>query len=242
MSFVPKLCQLVHSRPVRPCPAASRKRLGGADAEHARVPAARTWILVLLCLVLPLAVFAVVAAQVARDGTPRWDRSILRFAYAHEHDGGVWRLANAWVEPASRPIVVGIVVALAVVLLAYRVPRRVVFVVASLGAALALEAALKHAFAREALYEGASSYSFPSGHTMAATALAAAAAYVLPRAWLRAAAAIVGGAWAAEVGVSSVVQHNHYPSDVVGGWSAALAAVTALWLLSRTRIDGVRDD
>src|SRR5918912_684749 len=174
MSFVPKPCQLVHSRPVRPCPAASRKRLGGAAAEHARVPAPRTWI----------------------------------------------------------------VAALALVLLAYRVPRRVVFVVASLGAALALEAALKHAFAREALYEGASSYSFPSGHTMAATAIAGAAAYVLPRAWLRGAAAIVGGAWAVEVGVSSVVQHNHYPSDVVGGWSAALAAVTALWLLSRTRIDG----
>jgi undecaprenyl-diphosphatase len=186
--------------------------------------------------VLPLAVFGGVAAQVSGGDTPRWDRAVLRFAYAHEHDSGIWRLANAWVDPASRPVVAGVLVALALVLLAYRRPLGLAFVLVSLGTALALEAALKHAFAREALYEGATSYSFPSGHAMAATAIAAAAAFVLPRTWLRATAAILGGAWAAEVGVAAVVQHNHYPSDVVGGWTIALAWVTALWLLARRRL------
>jgi membrane-associated phospholipid phosphatase len=212
------------------------RRGSAARAQNSSGVAVRTRILVLLCLMLPLAVFGFVAAQVSGRDTPAWDRSVLRFAYAHEHDPGIWRLANGWVDPASRPVVAGILVALALLLLAYRKPLGLAFVLVSLASALALETGLKHAFAREALYEGASSYSFPSGHAMAATAIAAAAAYVLPRMWLRVTAAIAGGAWAIEVGVASVVQHNHYPSDVVGGWTIAVAWVTALWLLVRGRL------
>jgi membrane-associated phospholipid phosphatase len=198
-----------------------------------------TWptrIIVLLCLALPVAVFAVVAIEIAGGHTPHWDRVVLRFAYAHEHDGGIWRLANGWAAPGDRLVVGGVLVVLSVTLLAARRPRSVLFLLVAVGTALALETGLKHAFARPALFAGAASFSFPSGHAIAATAIAAVVAYVLPNTLLRIVAALVGAAWAIEVGVAAVVQHAHYPSDVVGGWTLALAWVTALWLLARRRL------
>jgi membrane-associated phospholipid phosphatase len=80
--------------------------------------------------------------------------------------------------------------------------------------------------------------SFPSGHATAAMSLALAAVLVAPRAW-RPFAAAVGGAFAVGVGVSTVIEIWHYPSDVIGGfllatgWAlvalAALRAVEARW-------------
>jgi undecaprenyl-diphosphatase len=199
--------------------------------------ALQRWTTLVLGLLVPLSVFAFVTVQVERgNGVPHWDRSLLRTAYAHEHDGGLWRLANAWSAPASVPIVAAILVAVALLFLLLRSPRRLAFVLVAAASVLLLEAGLKRAIQRPALFHGAASFSYPSGHAMLAVAIVASTAYALPRTVARIATAIVGGAWAAMVGVASVVHHAHYPSDIVGGWAIGLAWVTALWLLVRRSV------
>ena len=58
---------------------------------------------------------------------------------------------------------------------------------------------------------------FPSGHATVAMSLALAAALAAPAA-LRTAAALVGGAWAAGIGVSLLVTQAHYGSDIAAGY------------------------
>lgn len=65
--------------------------------------------------------------------------------------------------------------------------------------------------------------SWPSGHSAAALALVLGALLVAP-ARLRAAVAILGGLFAAAVGVSLLILAWHLPSDVIGGY-----LVAALW-------------
>jgi len=62
--------------------------------------------------------------------------------------------------------------------------------------------------------------SFPSGHSTAAMAMALALALAAPRSW-RPTAVIIGGSFVVAVGFSVVILHNHYPSDVAGGWLVA---------------------
>lgn len=67
---------------------------------------------------------------------------------------------------------------------------------------------------------------FPSGHAAAAMALTLAAVVLAARHGRSAAAAAVGGACAALVGVAHVLELSHHPTDVLGGY--LLAAVWAL--------------
>ena len=62
--------------------------------------------------------------------------------------------------------------------------------------------------------------SWPSGHSTAAMTLALCAVLVAPPA-LRAAAAVLGGAFAVSVGYAVLVLGWHYPSDVVAGFLMA---------------------
>lgn len=70
------------------------------------------------------------------------------------------------------------------------------------------------------------SYSFPSGHAVAAMALYGMLAVILwrqrHRSW-----AVLLGAWILVVGLSRVYLGVHYPSDVLGGWSLGV-----LWLFA----------
>jgi membrane-associated phospholipid phosphatase len=71
---------------------------------------------------------------------------------------------------------------------------------------------------------------FPSGHTSVAVSLGLALVVVSPPV-LRPAAALVGAAYAAGVGLSVILLGWHFPSDVVGSffvcgfWAAAIAAL-----------------
>ena len=84
--------------------------------------------------------------------------------------------------------------------------------------------ALKHALAQPRLEhwlpEQVATNSWPSGHSTAAMTLALCAILVAPPA-LRAAAAILGGAFAVGVGYAVLVLGWHYPSDVLGGFLVA---------------------
>jgi membrane-associated phospholipid phosphatase len=84
--------------------------------------------------------------------------------------------------------------------------------------------ALKYALAQPRiehwLPEQVATNSWPSGHSTAAMTLALCAILVAPPA-LRAAAAMLGGAFAVCVGYAVLVLGWHYPSDVLGGFLVA---------------------
>ena len=71
--------------------------------------------------------------------------------------------------------------------------------------------------------------SFPSGHTTSAFAAAVALGLMMPR--LRFGLAIC----AVLIGISRVITHNHYPSDVLCGalLGSSVSLLTAVWLADR---------
>ncbi len=75
--------------------------------------------------------------------------------------------------------------------------------------------------------------SFPSGHSTAAIS-AALAAVLLVRPAFRIPAALAGAGYAAAVGIASVAEGGHFPSDVAGGYlvTTASAAMIAVALLA----------
>ncbi|MEL5996106.1 phosphatase PAP2 family protein [Hymenobacter segetis] len=74
-------------------------------------------------------------------------------------------------------------------------------------------------------------YSFPSGHAMAAAALAATGILLLwPSRW-RWPMVGLGTGWAGAMGVARVYLGAHYPSDVLAGWLGSVGWVVGLYLL-----------
>ena len=76
------------------------------------------------------------------------------------------------------------------------------------------------------------SFSFPSGHAMASSALAFSLIYITWRTRFKRISVIFGGAFILAVGISRLYFGVHYPSDVIAGWLASLIwvgiVVTAL--------------
>jgi undecaprenyl-diphosphatase len=82
--------------------------------------------------------------------------------------------------------------------------------------------------------------SFPSGHTLNATALVTVIVYLVliwtTAAWQRVVAVVVGGLFILTMGLSRVFLGHHWLTDVIAGWAIglawALAVITAhrLWL------------
>ena len=106
-----------------------------------------------------------------------------------------------------------------------------VYIVLSLAAAQLLSTALKEVVRRPRPptdLAHASTYAYPSGHTMAATGLAAALIFVAwPTRW-RTPVLIGGVTFAVLMGLSRIYLTVHWPSDVVAGWLLGFAV--AAWL------------
>jgi len=125
------------------------------------------------------------------------------------------------------------VVALLLVLVAL-VQRRVARAVAAAAVivcSIASAEALKHGLPHLAgAVPAGRPPTFPSGHTSIAAALGLALVIAAPP-LLRPVAALAGAAYAAGIGLSTIVLGWHYPSDVVGSfflcgfWAAAVASV-----------------
>ena len=134
--------------------------------------------------------------------------------------------------------VVGVVLALVVgtgVLLWQKRRQAVAQLLLGVGGAVGINLLLKNSFgrARPDLWEqiiSESSYSFPSGHAMASSALALSVVLILWQTrwrWWAVGAATV---YMLFVGVSRLYLGVHYPSDIVAGWlmSAAWVVVVAV--------------
>jgi len=82
-----------------------------------------------------------------------------------------------------------------------------------------------------------SSPSFPSGHTLNSTVIAAMVAYLLLRrlgtSWARVLTMVLAVGWAVTMGLSRVFLGHHWLTDVAVGWTLGLAWVGALILAHR---------
>ena len=124
-------------------------------------------------------------------------------------------------------------------LLLMRRAKEARYLVLGAGGGLLLNLLLKALFHRarpgaELVYllPSPSSLSFPSGHTMGTTSVIGSLAVILhvvkaPR-WARLTATVLGSAAIVGVGLSRIYFGAHYPSDVLGGFLAAAAWVSAV--------------
>ena len=195
----------------------------------------RAPLLGLLALGLPWFVFVRLAREVWEgEGLPG-DRRILTLL--HAHGGPAQDAAAAWLSRAGGPLGASLLAGLLTLglLLARRYRALHFFSLSVLGAeVLNLAAKVLLTRPRPALWavrHPELSYSFPSGHAMAAAALAAAVGCLAwPTRW-RWAAVGLGTAWALGMGWARMYLGVHYPSDVLAGWLGAVGWVSGLHLL-----------
>jgi undecaprenyl-diphosphatase len=125
-------------------------------------------------------------------------------------------------------IILTVILASVYVLAIRRRFRETGFLLASIAGAVALTYLLKDVFERDPLSEYGK-YEVPSGHAARSlTAVGALVAVTWTTRW-RWWAASAGALFVATLGVSLVYENWHLPSDVLGGWSLAVAVLTTAW-------------
>jgi membrane-associated phospholipid phosphatase len=205
------------------------RQVGSTSISAASTSSARA-VAFLGGVLLPLGLFAALAMAVTRKGGIRWDTQILLFAERHYQS-----LAVGFLDVALKgSLGVSVAVAAVMVLLTARRGSYALFWALAIGGVLVLDPALKEIFRRPTLGETGAGYSFPSGGAMVSFALLFVLALTASPRWRK---------WSLIVGVPLMVAYGlvlvyawwHYPTDVVGGWCVALAWVTSLWLLLRSK-------
>lgn len=184
----------------------------------------------LLAVVAALGVHLSWQVFVASAAGQRVDR--LALEGAQHGRNRLWVVAEPVLDVVSVSFVVlGILTAMAICLVRRRwvLAGQVVVLIAGSNATTQL---LKYAvYDRPHLLSGwTGPNSLPSGHTTVAASVAVALLIAVPRAW-RPTVALLGGAWTAATGVSTLVGQWHRPSDVVAAvlvvaaWGAAVCAL-----------------
>lgn len=189
----------------------------------------------LLVVASGLATVVVLAAEVA-GGVPSWDRSLLTETHGLASptlDTVMLTLADVGSTTSALAIA-----AVAAAVLVWRRRYRAAAFVTLAAAGSAATPLLKALVARPrpAIWprlEPVSSFSFPSGHALASTLVAAALCLLLWRTRWRWPMLLVGVLFVLAVGFSRVYLGVHYPSDVLASWSVALVWLGLLNVLPR---------
>ena len=176
---------------------------------------------------LPLWGFGALAGEVHEGEAIAFDRPLLDFAHAHATPG-LDRLALLLGRVGYLHGVVPFDIALVLLLALRGRHREGLFAGIALGGSALLNIAAKHYFARTRpdfwlSLAPETSFSFPSGHAMGSMTLAAVVAALAWNTRWRWPASIAAVAFALLVGLSRVYLGVHFPSDILAGWSAALA-------------------
>lgn len=177
-----------------------------------------------------LAAFAVWSAIVQTGVLHGPEQRLASWLWRHQ-DNALTPVAEAFARVGVWWVLGPATVVVAVLIARRRRAGQAAYLVLTLTAAEALNLVLKEVFRR--LPPGtnpdeAATFAYPSGHTMAAAALAAALIFIAwPTRWRR--PALIGGVAAAVLmGLSRVYLTVHWPSDVVAGW--LLGFGVAAWL------------
>jgi membrane-associated phospholipid phosphatase/uncharacterized membrane protein YkvA (DUF1232 family) len=211
--------------------------LWSAQIERRAARRAAAW---LFAVAVPLAVFCVLAVQAHRQIVPGYDQHAMRWVVAHQYSS-LSALADGFSRDAGAWVLTPLVVALTLALVVARRWRHALLLALAMVLETALDPLLKHVIGRprpalfEVLLHKAPGFGFPSGHAMAAGALAGALAAICWRTPWRWPVVGLGFVYALGVGASRVYIGVHYPSDVIGGWLAACVLVSTLCLLVAPR-------
>jgi undecaprenyl-diphosphatase len=195
------------------------------------------WRLVLLFagVLLPLGVFVALADDVHKfedmffDEPLLWDMRDMASPWLDAFFVFMSKLGYQYgVIPLDTVIVLG--------LLALRRWREASFAGFGFVGSALLNLGAKHFFQRErpSLWESIapeSTFSFPSGHAMGSMTLAAVVIALAWRTHWRWPVTVLAVLFALLVSVSRVYLGVHYPSDILGGWCAALVWVVGLYLV-----------
>jgi undecaprenyl-diphosphatase len=196
-----------------------------------------------------LAVFGWLAGEVLAAGTQRFDLSVRNSIHQYASP-----IATQWMLRITRLGNWYIILSAALVLLAFfllkRRPREARLLAITMLGALLLDGILKLTFQRprpEPFFglPVPNTYSFPSGHALVTLCFVGFLAGVLTlsmkRPWMRwmvwALAAVVVGM----VGLSRVYLGVHYPSDVLAGYAAAVAWMSAVGAVAH-REERIREE
>ena len=180
----------------------------------------------------PLYAFGEIAEDVRAGQTFSWDDPVLLYAHSFSSpwmDRLMLFFSRVGFAFGVIPLDLGIIIAL----LVWRRWRSAFFFGLAVGGAGLLNVGAKLAFGRvrPALWASIApetTFSFPSGHAMASTALVAAICVLVWSTRWRWFALVLGGIFVLMVCLSRVYLGVHYPSDVLAGSMASLAWVMGL--------------
>jgi undecaprenyl-diphosphatase len=156
-----------------------------------------------------------------------WDTDTLRFA-ERNYEATYVNSVDAILR-VSLGLSVAVTAGAVVLLLKARDWRAALFWALAIGGVVAVDLPLKQAFHRPTLGTSGG-YAFPSGNAMVSVALLLALVLGGSPRW-RKKTLVVGVPLVLVYGVALVYAWWHYPTDVLGGWSLAIAWVSCLWLL-----------
>jgi membrane-associated phospholipid phosphatase len=190
----------------------------------------RSLLLAFLLYSLPMIAFVSIADEILEQEPLPGDTAVLQAV--HALDSQVLNSVVPIVTNLGGMAGVVILTLLAIVLLVMR--RRIrdaITVGAGVGGAALLNLILKSIFQRDRpqLWERIvteNSFSFPSGHAMASSALALSIVLICWRTRYRWWAVAGAGIYMVVIGFTRLYLGVHYPSDIVAGWSAS-----AVWVL-----------
>ena len=200
--------------------------------EHTKHSVARTGGFVTKLLVtasLLLVLFAMLAFQVENGTTKLFDQSVL--LWLNQHSTMVLdHFFIAFTQLGGVLVVSAVSIGLLVYSLLKKRYAKSILIVLTIGGSALINIILKTYFvrARPDLWEQIvteTSFSFPSGHSVASMALALTIIILLWRSKWRAASIIAGISYVILIGVSRMYLGVHYPTDVLGGWLLSTAWV-----------------
>ena len=192
-------------------------------------------LLLFIGVLLPLAAFGTMAHELREGEGFFFDVPLLKFAHAAARDG----FNRFFVAVSALGYLYGVVPIDIVLILTLgwkRCLREGLFAgLAIVGSAL-LNLGAKPVFARDrpSLWESIApegNYSFPSGHAMGSMTLACVVVLLCWPTRGRWPVAIAAALMAALIGLSRIYLGVHYPSDILAGWTAAMAWVFAVYAL-----------
>ncbi|KLD78016.1 phosphatase PAP2 family protein [Xanthomonas hyacinthi] len=186
-------------------------------------------------VLLPLGVFAALADEVHELENVYFDEPLLWSMRALASPGGD-RFFSVVTEAGYQYGVIPLDTLIVLLLLGLRRWREAMFAGFSFVGSALLNMGAKQFFQRDrpSLWESIApehTFSFPSGHAMGSMTLAAVLIALAWRTRWRWPVLLLASVFALLVGVSRIYLGVHYPSDILGGWCAALVWVLGLYLL-----------
>jgi membrane-associated phospholipid phosphatase len=185
----------------------------------------------------PVIIFLKIAGEVVEKQPIPFDITILNWLHGHANSF----LDTFFMIATNTGGVVGIVI-ISLLLISYFLYQRQfkssLLLVASVGGAVIANLILKSLFQRDrpSLFDSSvieKSFSFPSGHSMASSALVLCVILLFWNTKWRWLVTTLGVLLVLAIGISRLYFGVHYPTDVIAGWCASTAWVLLVFYVSK---------